>query len=384
MACFKLQHYPKPELKIISPKKVLTFAKSENKERSAYLYGFNGMEKVDEISGSGNAYLTEHRPYDARLGRWLINDPEEQDLPDVSPYISMDNGPLMKADPDGDFWDVVVDVAFILYDVGEAAYEYSTTGEVSASTKAALTADAVAAIIPGVTGAGLAARSATKATQHATTSAATRTVTKTATKTATKIESHTAQKVASKAPATTGAKTQNAINKAGCFVKGTLILTNKGLIPIEQIAVGDTVWVYNDSTGDKAKQVVFNVVVRQTSRLISIYIDSAVIHTTSEHPFYIRSRWVNAENIEINDSIVLFNGRQAAIRYIEVKDTSCTVYNFAVENYHTYYVSDLSVLVHNNNPCALTPPKGPGKSDITPDKAKISRMQRRKEYRRAS
>ncbi len=39
-----------------------------------YRYGFQGMERDDEVSGSGNAYTTEFRGYDPRLGRWKSYD----------------------------------------------------------------------------------------------------------------------------------------------------------------------------------------------------------------------------------------------------------------------------------------------------------------------
>jgi len=36
--------------------------------------------------------------------------------------------PIIRIDPDGQFWDIVIDVALIVYDVAEAAYEYTTEG----------------------------------------------------------------------------------------------------------------------------------------------------------------------------------------------------------------------------------------------------------------
>jgi hypothetical protein len=100
MACFKLQHYPKPELKIISSKKVLTFAKTENKARSVYIYGFNSHEKDNEVAGVGNHYDFGGYGLDTRLGRrWQI-DPVEQ--PDLSGYAVFNNNPNFFADPDGE------------------------------------------------------------------------------------------------------------------------------------------------------------------------------------------------------------------------------------------------------------------------------------------
>jgi RHS repeat-associated protein len=68
---------------------------------NAYRYGFNGMEKDDEIKGNENSYTTHFRQYDPRLGRWLSIDPLSKDFPWQSPYVAFDNNPLNKIDPDG-------------------------------------------------------------------------------------------------------------------------------------------------------------------------------------------------------------------------------------------------------------------------------------------
>lgn len=67
-----------------------------------YKYGFNGMEKDDELKGEGNSYTTHFRQYDPRLGRWLSIDPKTDKFPWQSPYVSMDNNPIILNDPNGD------------------------------------------------------------------------------------------------------------------------------------------------------------------------------------------------------------------------------------------------------------------------------------------
>ncbi len=64
-------------------------------------YGFNGMEKDDEIKGKGNSYDFGARMYDSRVGRWLSRDPSYHNYPAVSPYVFSINSPLMFKDPDG-------------------------------------------------------------------------------------------------------------------------------------------------------------------------------------------------------------------------------------------------------------------------------------------
>ncbi|MEX0930861.1 MAG: RHS repeat-associated core domain-containing protein, partial [Candidatus Paceibacterota bacterium] len=66
-----------------------------------YRYGGAGMEKDDEVSGSGNSYTTEFRQYDPRLGRWKSLDPKAGKFPNQSPFVAFDNNPVTYTDPRG-------------------------------------------------------------------------------------------------------------------------------------------------------------------------------------------------------------------------------------------------------------------------------------------
>ena len=68
----------------------------------SYRYGFNGMEKDDEIKDvSGSSYDFGARMYDSRLGRWLSSDPHWAKYPDLSSYNFVGNSPLIFIDADG-------------------------------------------------------------------------------------------------------------------------------------------------------------------------------------------------------------------------------------------------------------------------------------------
>jgi len=67
-----------------------------------YRYGYQGSEKDDEVKGEGNSYTTHFRQLDPRVGRWLSIDPKASSMPWQSPYISMDNNPIMYSDKYGD------------------------------------------------------------------------------------------------------------------------------------------------------------------------------------------------------------------------------------------------------------------------------------------
>lgn len=69
---------------------------------SGYSYGFNGMEKDDEVKGSGNSYDFGARIYDARVGRWLSTDPKESKYSFISSYSFANNNPVFYVDPSGE------------------------------------------------------------------------------------------------------------------------------------------------------------------------------------------------------------------------------------------------------------------------------------------
>jgi RHS repeat-associated protein len=74
-----------------------------------YRYGYQGSEKDDGVSGSGNSYTTHFRQLDPRLGRWWSVDPKTELLPSESPYLSMGGNPVLYNDIRGDIWDVTTD-----------------------------------------------------------------------------------------------------------------------------------------------------------------------------------------------------------------------------------------------------------------------------------
>jgi RHS repeat-associated protein len=73
-----------------------------NATPNKYRFGYNGMEKDDEVKNlSGSSYTTEFRQYDPRLGRWLSLDPLMAEFPWMSPYVAFDNNPVYFVDPYG-------------------------------------------------------------------------------------------------------------------------------------------------------------------------------------------------------------------------------------------------------------------------------------------
>jgi RHS repeat-associated protein len=66
--------------------------------RFGYRFGFNGKEKDNEVSGSGNTLAFEARIYDSRLGRFFSTDPFAPEYPMLSPYCFAANSPIRLVD----------------------------------------------------------------------------------------------------------------------------------------------------------------------------------------------------------------------------------------------------------------------------------------------
>ena len=70
-----------------------------NFNSNSYRFGFNGQEKTDEISGSGNHNTALFWEYDTRLGRRWNLDPV--DKPWQTRYHAFSNKPIWNIDPNG-------------------------------------------------------------------------------------------------------------------------------------------------------------------------------------------------------------------------------------------------------------------------------------------
>ena len=136
-----------------------------------------------------------------------------------------------------------------------------------------------------------------------------------------------------------------------CFVEGTMVLTAAGLVVIESIAVGDMVIATDPETGETAEKEVKNTFVNETEELAHVFVDGEEIVCTPGHKFYAPEKgWTSAIKLRAGDKLQLVNGEYVTVENVqhELLEEPVKVYNFEVEDFHTYYVgTDVQVLVHN-------------------------------------
>ena len=145
-------------------------------------------------------------------------------------------------------------------------------------------------------------------------------------------------------------------NRPVCFVSGTLVKSELGSKEIQDIQIGDKVYAKNVATGKVDLKEVKKTFVNETNVLVHLVVKNSdsketKIDTTTNHPFYVQGTgWIPAKDLKTGDFLVLVDGSIAEVFSVEVEEleSPVTVYNFEVEDYHTYYVADIGVLVHND------------------------------------
>lgn len=147
--------------------------------------------------------------------------------------------------------------------------------------------------------------------------------------------------------------------KLACFEEGTLVLTQDGKRPIEEIKGGDLVWSANPETGEEGWKTVTQTFVNDDSSVWNLALGdiaagvSRLHRVTGEHPYWV----LNAENgqpawvpvSELEPGMQIATNNDAVLTVIAATDTGVVkrTYNFEVADFHTYFVGDDEVLVHN-------------------------------------
>lgn len=141
-------------------------------------------------------------------------------------------------------------------------------------------------------------------------------------------------------------------NRIACFTEETLIYTKDGYKQIKDIEVGDEVYSRNADTGEQGLKRVLNVFVKDIKELVHLKVGEQEIKTTATHPFWVEGiGWVDAADLKPGDRLVMYSGEIFEVKevFVEYLDKPIKVYNFEVQDWHTYFVSGYNVFVHNAN-----------------------------------
>ncbi len=133
----------------------------------------------------------------------------------------------------------------------------------------------------------------------------------------------------------------------GCFTEETLVLTEKGFKRIKEISGSDRVLSQNEVTGEQSYQVA-KLIRKKSKEIVSVKINGQIINATIEHPFMTDKGWVKAGELHEGSKVLNSRKKYYVVESIEYKGYSgINVYNLIVENYHTFFITESGLMVHN-------------------------------------
>ncbi len=151
---------------------------------------------------------------------------------------------------------------------------------------------------------------------------------------------------------------------ASCFAKGTQVRTLAGMMPIEEIHVGDEVLSQDPSTGELAYKPVLETTLRRPTERIRISLPDEAIDATGGHPFWASGRgWQMAKELKAGTPLHSFSGA-VPVEKVETVAPDKAWYDFShnlvVADFGTYFVGESGLLVHDNTPEQPTDALVPG------------------------
>ena len=122
------------------------------------------------------------------------------------------------------------------------------------------------------------------------------------------------------------------------------------MVLIEDIQPGDLVWATDEETGETALKEVVQIFRNETEEWVHVKVNGEEITCTPMHPFYSPVKgWTSAVDLRAGDILVMLNGEYVVVEQVqhELLESPETTYNFEVKDFHTYYVGEDQILVHN-------------------------------------
>ena len=101
---------------------------------------------------------------------------------------------------------------------------------------------------------------------------------------------------------------------------------------------------------ETSPKTVLETYIREVTTLVHLTVNGEEIVTTVDHPFYVKNQgFIKAGELIVGDELLDVNGNVLLVENFDVELTEkpVTVYNFQVEDFHTYYVGENCVWVHN-------------------------------------
>jgi hypothetical protein len=148
-----------------------------------------------------------------------------------------------------------------------------------------------------------------------------------------------------------------------CFVAGTLITTQRGLRPIEKVAVGDMALSRNAKTGELCWKPVVVCTTRPPEPTVMLQVDEDKFRCTLGHLLWVSGKgWTKASEVKGGD--ILHTASEPAVVSEASKAESAQTYNLEVADNHTYFAGKCRILSHDVTPRGSSRDLVPGQTSL--------------------
>ena len=149
-----------------------------------------------------------------------------------------------------------------------------------------------------------------------------------------------------------------------CFRAGTLVWTPRGIVPIDQIQQGDLVLSANPDTGELAYRTVVDRTIRPRTEITNLQVNGETLGATLGHSIWVSGKgWVKGKDLQTG-ALLRGCGEVHSLDSV-IESEQALAYNLVVDEFHTYFVGEDKILVHDNTPITDSLLKVPGLKLVT-------------------
>jgi hypothetical protein len=143
--------------------------------------------------------------------------------------------------------------------------------------------------------------------------------------------------------------------RCACFEAGTLVATPRGLRPIEDIKVGDSVFSENTVSGKIAAKKVIRLIRPKPKPIYELVLRdhsnaAETFHVTGDHRWLSDATgWVSTDELKIGQRIVTGSKADVIVASVSLTNIVESTYNLEVADWHTFLVGKDRAVVHNGD-----------------------------------
>lgn len=135
------------------------------------------------------------------------------------------------------------------------------------------------------------------------------------------------------------------------FIAGTLVRTQNGYIPIEQLKENDFVTAYSFRNKQLFECKILKTNKQLHNKAIKLKVNGSEIVTAPEHKFYVplhqNKKWLKAQELKPKDFILRNIKDLTQIDEIIELNSTSEFYSLSIDKYHNFFISNQDFFVHN-------------------------------------